>query len=203
MERSKDTRCLGRLTKWKEKMAFGDGKHYFTLEHRCSGEVVQDGLCDYCLERPHSGKYQDRILHGRITEPIPDVSYIYGGSRYIEYKERYGEPSDEDKEAAEEAHRIACKGYPEVEMAKEGRKREKKGIKTVPPPSTSPWIAANAIEISERPIPIEVERVKVWKCVKEGRVIMVDEQKRIWELNEKGVILGYGGVWEGDLRSNT
>lgn len=60
--------------------------------------VPKDGnLCEECLARPLDGKYQDRILHGLLTEPIPEMSRIYGGPWYWDQIDLHfpdGEPLD-------------------------------------------------------------------------------------------------------------
>lgn len=200
-----DMRCQGRLTKWSSKRPFGDGKHYFTLELRCS-KVKSDTdsnsqLCEKCAARPRESKFQDKILHGLITEPIPAQSYIYGGPRYVEFCARYGEPSGEHVEAAVEAHKLAIEGYPEIEMAKKGREPTRRGRpKSQAAHSTSSNqhstpitqapvapVAASAVEITKTPRLIEVERVKAWKqTLPSGETILVDEHGRKWSLDEKG-----------------
>ena len=61
----------------------------------CKNTVAEGSLCDVCLARPLDGKYQDRLLHGLLTEPIPENSRIYGGPWYWEqvYKNFEGDPS--------------------------------------------------------------------------------------------------------------
>jgi hypothetical protein len=201
-------RCQGRLTKWSSKRPFGDGKHFFTLELRCSNVKSADDLCEKCAARPRESKFQDKILHARIRDPIPQQSYIYGGPRYVEFCARYGEPSGEHVEAAVEAHKLAIEGYPDIEMAKKGREATRRGRpsqskqsvattvataahtrthSTSTPPIAQPTIAASAVEISKKPQLIEVETVKAWKqTLPSGQQILVDEQGRKWALDEKG-----------------
>lgn len=205
-------RCLGRLTKWSSKRPFGDGKHYFTLEFRCKRDVDEGcDLCSVCLERPESGKFQDRILHGKITDPIPDVSYVYGGPRYIEYVKRFGEPSEEHVAAAIEAHKLVIEGYADIEMAKEGRKKKKpagaaagcggsgsgSGGSAHQP---SKVVAACAIEVSERPILIEVEHVTAQRIIIDGKCVVVDSLGRMWDVDEKGFPVKFRGLTENALK---
>jgi hypothetical protein len=56
------------------------------------------------------GKYQDRILHGLLTEPIPEISRIYGGPWYWDQVNKHfgeGEPNKEWLAAALESQRLA------------------------------------------------------------------------------------------------
>jgi hypothetical protein len=199
-----DKRCLGRTTRWKTKLPFGDGKHYFTLEERCKRVCVEgEELCERCAGRPDISKYQDKINHGKITEPIPEVSYIYGSPRYVEYCAKYGQPCEEAIEAAEHAHKLATEGYPEVPMAREGRQK-KEGAKprgsvrqkVGEAEAVTEVVAASAIEVSVRPQKIEVEHVKVYRRRLGDEVVMVDEVGRAWSVDEKGVIVGYRGEWK-------
>jgi hypothetical protein len=67
-------------------------------------------LCEECMARPLDGKYQDRILHGLLTEPIPEISRIYGGPWYwdqIHINFLEGEPNKEWLAAALESQRLA------------------------------------------------------------------------------------------------
>lgn len=223
-----DTQCLGRLTKWSSKRPFGDGRHYFTMELRCgrqrdTSNETEDGLCKCCRMRPLESKFQDKILHARITEPIPATSYIYGGPRYVEFCAKYGVPSKEHVEAGIEAHKLAIEGYAEIEMAKTGREKAKpakaarKSATSGPSTSnathtqdknqsqfqtqsriTHPYtpVAACAIETSVRPISIEIETVKAHKkTLENGETVMVDEQKRIWKLDDKGFVCEFLGLF--------
>lgn len=207
-----DPRCLGRLTKWSKRRPFGDGKHYFTLEYRCQKEVLSDTdtLCEICKKRPTQHKETNYMIHGKITDPIPDTSPIYGGARYVEFCKRYGEPSEEHILAAKEAHKLAIEGYPDIEMAKEGRKKIKQSKSetaltstTTPKPhhETEP-IPAHAIEITTKPIHLEVEHVSAWKKVLGDREVLVDDKGRTWKMDEKGCVVGFLGEWN-SLRSDT
>jgi len=103
-------KCLARLTKWnKTKSCLAP---CMTVSHvvLCKNTVVQGALCNECLTRPLDGKYQDRILHGLLTEPIPDVSKIYGGPWYWDQVAKHfpdGEPTSEWLTAAKESQRLA------------------------------------------------------------------------------------------------
>ena len=74
-------KCLGRLTNW-DKTNFRIASCFtVSLPYQC-GRKTDGELCEKCLERPREGKYQTRMLHGLITEPIPAVSALYGSPMF-------------------------------------------------------------------------------------------------------------------------
>lgn len=74
-------KCLGRLTNW-DKTNFRIASCFtVSLPYQC-GRKTDGELCERCLERPREGKYQTRMLHGLITEPIPAVSALYGSPMF-------------------------------------------------------------------------------------------------------------------------
>ena len=76
--------CLARLTNW-DKTSFRIDS-CFTVSHvvLCKNKtsVTSSKLCADCLTRPTESKYQTRMIHGLITDPIPLTSSIYGGHVY-------------------------------------------------------------------------------------------------------------------------
>ena len=77
--------CLGRLTNW-DKTSFRIDS-CFTVSYvvLCKNKVsvTSEGpLCAECLTRPTESKYQTRMIHGLVTDPIPLTSSIYGGPNY-------------------------------------------------------------------------------------------------------------------------
>lgn len=106
-------KCLARLTKW-NKTTSCLAKCMTAARVVLCKNVPKDAestLCDECLARPLDGKYQDRILHGILTEPIPEISRIYGGPWYWDQIDKHfpdGEPDDKQwLAAALEAQRLA------------------------------------------------------------------------------------------------
>ena len=73
--------CLGRLTNW-DKTSFRIDS-CFTVSYvvLCKNKSSGD-LCAECLKRPTESKYQTRMIHGLVTDPIPLTSSIYGGPNY-------------------------------------------------------------------------------------------------------------------------
>lgn len=74
--------CLARLTNW-DKTCFRIDS-CFTVSHvvLCKNKVSEGSLCAECMKRPTESKYQTRMIHGLLTDPIPLTSSIYGGSLY-------------------------------------------------------------------------------------------------------------------------
>lgn len=132
MEKEKG-RCLARLTNW-DKTA----ERLAPCMTACRVIVCKNipkgdsPLCENCLTRPVDGKYQTRILHGLLTEPIPAASRLYGSPWYWIQVAKHGETNKEwlaaaqaSQAAAEEfcalsaaPWKVQRPGAKEVEMAK-------------------------------------------------------------------------------------
>jgi hypothetical protein len=110
------TRCLGRISDYENKfLRFGDEKHKFTIELRCSNSIVEGTkLCSKCHGRPREGRTQTALLHGLINEPIPPWSYIFEGARYWSKVATYGEPDKDTMAKAKAAQAEANKGIDQL-----------------------------------------------------------------------------------------
>ena len=103
------TQCISRISKVKGILHFAEGRHRFYLEYRCSNNVIiNTDKCIRCTDRStdkiqSSGKYD----HGNVNEPIPDHSQMYGGKWYTNGCAKWGVPSDEDIQKAEEYQNAA------------------------------------------------------------------------------------------------
>lgn len=87
------THCLARLTNWeKTGENIGTGKQKASIVRLCKN-VCLDGeaLCQECSRRPRDGKYQSKMVHGLLTEPIPKNSHIYGSEWYWQKVAKHGE----------------------------------------------------------------------------------------------------------------
>ena len=138
-------RCLARLTNWEktaERLAPCMTACRIIL---CKNTREGDSpLCEHCKSRPVDGKYQTRMIHGLLTEPIPDISRLYGGPWYWMQVDKHGEPGNKEwlaaamasQEAAEQAvdaagvkgwtaWKVQRMGVKEMEM----RKRKAEGAK--------------------------------------------------------------------------
>jgi len=137
--------CLARLTNWDktaERLAPCMTACRVVL---CKNTREGDSpICEHCKSRPVDGKYQTRMIHGLLTEPIPEASRLYGGPWYWMQVEKHGEPGNKEwlaaamasQEAAEQAvdaagvkgwtaWKVQRMGVKEMEM----RKRKAEGAK--------------------------------------------------------------------------
>jgi len=89
-----DKRCFHRITYKSHVQNFGDGIHKFYLEFRCPNKAIEGKpMCSSCIIQNRS-KHQDsrHYPHGKIYEPIPSHSHMFGGSWYEEGVKKWGEP---------------------------------------------------------------------------------------------------------------
>jgi len=102
-------RCLARLTNWDktaERLA-----PCMTASHIVLCKNTREGdspICEHCKSRPVDGKYQTRMIHGLLTEPIPDISRLYGGPWYWMQVDKHGEPTNKEWLAAAMASQAAA-----------------------------------------------------------------------------------------------
>jgi hypothetical protein len=82
--------CLGRLTNWDKTSFRIDSCFTVSQVYQC-GRKADGDLCQKCLERPREGKYQTRILHGLVSEPIPLGSQVYGSPVYWQKMKKFEE----------------------------------------------------------------------------------------------------------------
>ena len=101
--------CLARLTNWDktaERLAPCMTACRIVL---CKNTREGDSpLCAHCKSRPVDGKYQTRMIHGLLTEPIPDISRLYGGPWYWMQVDKHGEPTNKEWLAAAMASQAAA-----------------------------------------------------------------------------------------------
>ena len=104
-------KCLARLTKWSKTTSRLAPCMTAARVVLCKNNASEGPLCSVCLARPLDGRFQDRILHGLLTDPIPEISRIYGGPWYWDQIEKHfpdGEPDDKEwLMAAVESQRLA------------------------------------------------------------------------------------------------
>jgi hypothetical protein len=102
--------CLSRTTKFETLQRFGDDKHRVYLEYRCDNLCDEgEDVCSACHNKESNYKFQysRRFDHGKINEPIPYTSHIFGGEWYKNKVKIWGEPSNDVIEYALECQRIA------------------------------------------------------------------------------------------------
>lgn len=102
-QQPQEGRCLGRLVRNDPKGVWmlpleeaGAIKNWFHIPYRCEKRSIKDGLCEFCIAKErrteerveeaaggmikrglHSG-----LLHGRVGDPVPPWSRIFGGEWY-------------------------------------------------------------------------------------------------------------------------
>lgn len=119
MEKQEKARCLARLTNWEKTSA-----RLAPCMTACRVIVCKNipkgdyPLCEDCLTRPVDGKYQNRILHGLLTEPIPAASRLYGSPWYWIQVDKHGEPTNKEWLAAAQASQAAAEEFCSAASAK-------------------------------------------------------------------------------------
>jgi hypothetical protein len=68
---------------------------------------VSGNLCEGCKRRTSAGKTQSSMIHGLLTEEIPEYSHIFGSRWYWEKVRKSGEPPADWIAAALEAQAAA------------------------------------------------------------------------------------------------
>lgn len=103
-----DLRCLARLTQW-EKTKGNHGESSTTSCHvkLCKVVPVSGNLCEGCKRRTSAGKTQSSMIHGLLTEEIPEYSHIFGSRWYWEKLRKSGSPPADWVAAAVEAQAAA------------------------------------------------------------------------------------------------
>jgi hypothetical protein len=94
---------------------------YFHLELRCSGEAATDGMCSKCVDRSVRTRERvvgarltkgqvDQVLHGLVTEPIPEWSHIFEGPWFDKQLKRGCTVSEDTMVRAKKAQAAARDG---------------------------------------------------------------------------------------------
>ncbi len=92
------SKCISRVTDETYAQQFGDNRHKFYLEFRCNRPCFKDmDVCIKCLDKSEKAKLQTSrsFDHGKINDPIPDKSHIYGGKWYNDGVKKWGQPPSE------------------------------------------------------------------------------------------------------------
>ena len=145
------TQCLGRHVRYGPNgmMSFDSdsskestSKLYFHIPFRCDKMGLENGLCVYCLERERqtdekvvaaggaaiSATHQS-LLHGRVGEPIPSWSHIFGGAWFnLKMESGYTISTAAMTRVKKAVEAIEPGGIlPGAEPMPEGRRRKAKG----------------------------------------------------------------------------
>jgi hypothetical protein len=212
-------RCLGRLTNWDKTSFRIDSCFTVSQVYQC-GRKADGDLCEKCLERPRDGKYQTRILHGLVTEPIPLVSNVYGSPVYWQKMKKFEEAGKVLSldarawiEAAEAAQaETETKGWKvqrpsakevEKEMKKVKASKAKTAAAAVKPKASQNIkeifkpVKVRFKEIDKPPIKMETDSIDVCKMViGELSVFIVDEL--VFDTDAKGEMGELIGYYRGE-----
>lgn len=99
--------CISRITDDTYSQKFGNNRNKFYIEFRCNTPTTTD-ICIKCSQKSNTNvQHSRKFNHGKITEPIPDNSHIYGSKWYYDSVKKYGTPSNESILFAEKYQRDA------------------------------------------------------------------------------------------------
>ena len=87
--------CISRIVDDTLAQKFGNGRNKFYVEQRCFNPCVAGSyVCIRCTSKSTTGVLQTsrKFNHGKVNEPIPDASHIFGGKWYNEGVNKYGQP---------------------------------------------------------------------------------------------------------------
>ena len=213
---SQTLRCLARLTQWeKTKGKHGESSTTSCHVRICKVAPVSGNLCEECKRRTSAGKTQSSMIHGLLTEEIPDYSHIYGSSWYWEKTRKSGEPAAEWVAAALEAQAAAeawCAGAGVVgwrvqrpsdsaveEMVRKKsaavQKKKADGGAARAADTTNikgtllasfPVIDKQFAETAEEPLAARAFEASMWKEVRDGVEVWVFENGAVFSVGATG-----------------
>ena len=213
-------KCLGRLTNWDKTNFRIDSCFTVSQVYQC-GRKCDGELCQKCLERPRDGKYQTRILHGLVTEPIPLVSQVYGSPVYWQKMKKLEEAgkvlsadamawieaaeaaqTQTEKEGGWKVQRPSDKEV-EREMRKAAASKAKAKATPVKPKPTQNIkeifkpVEVRFKEIDKPPVKMETDSIDVCKMViGEMSVFIVEEL--VFDTDAKGEMGDHIGYYRGE-----
>jgi hypothetical protein len=89
-------KCISRITDEAYVQCFGNNRNKFYLEFCCGRPCINGlDLCAKCCEKSKTcvQQHSRRFDHGKVNEPIPDNSHIFGGKWYVDGVRKWGSPS--------------------------------------------------------------------------------------------------------------
>jgi hypothetical protein len=94
---------MSRITDDSYSQVFANGRNKFYLEFRCNRPCISHhDTCAKCIEKSITCSLQTsrKFNHGKVNEPIPDNSHIYGGKWFSNAVKKWGSPPIEIIEVA-------------------------------------------------------------------------------------------------------
>jgi hypothetical protein len=168
--------CISRCTDDTYSQQFGNDRNKFYIEFRCNMPCIKGlDVCSKCAEKsPTAVQTSKKFNHGKINEPLPEKSHIYGGEWYKQAAKKYGEPSPDVIEFALQYQKKAREGFTfeepvtviedkvhavatEPNKAVEPNKRTKKPKAVTEATNTVTINEENTVETAE-PVPLEPKK---------------------------------------------
>jgi hypothetical protein len=225
------SQCLGRLVRDGPKgvymLEFEKGEGLFHVPIRCNTIAKNGDLCEACQKR--NVKTQDRVgqitgttiggplpsyLMGRVTEPIPFWSRLYGGAWYNLKMESGSTLSEETMAKAKKAAATAYEGVETVDPqpipTKARKPRAKKGdaptaVPTAAVPTAAPapapappkavkkrqpkMVSTTPVAIIPNPtevLPVDsIREIRVKKQEVDGRSLYIGPKDKVYDLKFK------------------
>lgn len=108
--------CVSRITDEAHAQKFGNGRNKFYIEFRCGNSVLPNhDVCARCIEKSVTATQTSRkFQHGKVYEPIPDESHLFGGTWYQTHLSKYGSPTEDVLRLAFDHQQRARTGFPPV-----------------------------------------------------------------------------------------
>jgi hypothetical protein len=152
---AEDKQCMSRITHEHSAQQFGNGRNKFYLEFRCPLPRFRDSdVCVRCVNKHTKAQQDSRTYdHGKINEPIPDHSHIFGSLWYVEHVEKWGEPQSNTIIFAFE-HQLEARGKYKVDLSSSlqedmARPKKAESIEIVPEKPKRGRKAKQAVPIEE------------------------------------------------------
>jgi hypothetical protein len=107
--------CISRITDDTYAQQFGNRHNKFYLEFRCNLPcAIGKDVCTKCSDKTSNIQTSRKFNHGKVNEPIPDASHIYGGKWYNEAVKKYGAPPPDIIEFAQKYQKDARSGLGQI-----------------------------------------------------------------------------------------
>lgn len=189
--------CLSRVTDERYARRFGDGEHKYYFEIRCNQPCVEGrDICKKCVKIYPECKNQfcRYFPHGKVTEPIPERSHIFGGKWYLDHVVEWGEPSQEMVRFAQqhqEAARKGCEVPSKEDKPSMMQEMPPRKPKVVEEPSVVAAIApvkrSRKLKIAEQTKPVEDKPMMDVPAIDANPVIEVKPKKKAAPKKKKEV----------------
>jgi len=160
--------CISRITDEKLAQRFGDGRHNFHIEMRCNLPCMSNlDICEKCVGKTPTYKTHGsrKFDHGKVNEPIPDNSHIFGGSWYEKRIKEWGAPTSESIQyALKHQEEARCGYFVSSNVSSSGHKdiKQQRGVEM--PRGRKPKAVEEGQEGQENITPVKRKRPNVASC---------------------------------------